>query len=133
MIFIDTGAFLARVLKRDGRHAAAMSAWPRLTRERRFTSSLVLVELFTLLERRIGAGHTREVGAGIYADTQLKILRPTQDQELAALDLVVKYADQRIGFVDCVSFVVMREVGIKQAFTFDRHFATTGFQLWPHG
>ena len=30
-------------------------------------------------------------------------------------------------FIDCVSFVVMRELGIKEAFAFDEHFNQMGF------
>lgn len=32
------------------------------------------------------------------------------------------------GIVDCVSFVVMRRLGIKEAFTSDRHFRAAGFE-----
>jgi predicted nucleic acid-binding protein len=32
------------------------------------------------------------------------------------------------GIVDHVSFIVMRRVGIRQAFTNDRHFTAAGFE-----
>jgi hypothetical protein len=31
------------------------------------------------------------------------------------------------GLVDCVSFVIMRSLGIREAFTADRHFEQAGF------
>jgi predicted nucleic acid-binding protein len=34
-------------------------------------------------------------------------------------------------FIDCVSFVVMREMGIKETFTFDEHFNQMGFIRKP--
>jgi len=40
-----------------------------------------------------------------------------------------KYADKEISFTDCVSFAIMRRVGIRTAFTFDRHFRDAGFQI----
>jgi len=33
--------------------------------------------------------------------------------------------------VDCISFEVMRGLGITTAFTFDRHFAEMGFEVLP--
>ena len=40
-----------------------------------------------------------------------------------------KYADQQISFTDCVSFAMMRRLGIGAAFAFDRHFRDAGFQM----
>ena len=54
MIFVDTGAFLARYVERDQYHDAAIEHWRVLQKDRRqlFTSSFVLDETFTLLARR---------------------------------------------------------------------------------
>lgn len=54
MIYIDTGALLARYVKRDQYHEQAVEFWNRLqkTRERCFTNNFVLDETFTLLGRR---------------------------------------------------------------------------------
>ncbi len=51
-----------------------------------------------------------------------KVLRPDQDDETSAVSFLRKYADQRIGFTDCISFALMRARRIRRAFTFDRHF-----------
>ncbi len=37
-------------------------------------------------------------------------------------------ARRELSLVDCVSFDVMRQLGIKAAFTFDVHFAEQGFE-----
>ncbi len=34
-------------------------------------------------------------------------------------------------FSDCISFAVMKMLGLKQAFTFDQHFAAAGFEPVP--
>ena len=54
MIYIDTGAFLARYIKRDQYHQQAVEFWNQIRkkRERYFTSNFVLDETFTLLGRR---------------------------------------------------------------------------------
>jgi len=42
-----------------------------------------------------------------------------------------RYADQGFSFVDAVSFVVMQERSITEAFAFDHHFLIAGFTLLP--
>jgi len=53
VIFVDTGAFLARYLARDQHHAFARKAWQQLPSRpwRVLTSNFVLDETFTLLAR----------------------------------------------------------------------------------
>jgi predicted nucleic acid-binding protein len=40
-----------------------------------------------------------------------------------------KYSDKKWGLVDCISFVVMREGGIRHALTFDKDFEQAGFAV----
>jgi predicted nucleic acid-binding protein len=40
-----------------------------------------------------------------------------------------KYADKEISFTDSISFAMMHRLGIRTAFTFDRHFRDAGFQI----
>jgi predicted nucleic acid-binding protein len=43
---------------------------------------------------------------------------------------MVQAANRRsLSLVDCVSFVVMRQLAIRDAFAFDRHFEEQGFTL----
>jgi len=56
MIYIDTGAFLARYLSKDQYHGEAHAFWDSIRRksETCVTSNFVLDETFTLLGRRAG-------------------------------------------------------------------------------
>jgi predicted nucleic acid-binding protein len=38
---------------------------------------------------------------------------------------------KRLSLVDCISFNIMRRLGIKSAFAFDRHFKEQGFECIP--
>ncbi len=40
-----------------------------------------------------------------------------------------QFADQAIGYTDCVSFVLMRKHRFERVFGFDRHFRVAGFEL----
>jgi predicted nucleic acid-binding protein len=133
VIFIDTGAFLARHLASDQHHGAAVAAWSELAAATTpcFTSNFVLDETFTLLARRAGYGFAIERARNLLASAAMTILRPGREEELAALDEFEKYADQKVSFTDCVSFVLMRKARLKRAFAFDAHFRYAGFRTWP--
>lgn len=133
MIFIDTGAFLARFVERDQYHDAATKHWQTLRNDRRqcFTSNFVLDETITLLARRSTYDFAAERARNLFESTSLSILRPDGNDEFAALELFQKYADQSVSFTDCISFVLMEKQNIKCAFSFDRHFGIAGFEVEP--
>jgi len=133
MIYIDTGAFLARYLSKDQYHGEAHAFWDSIRRksETCVTSNFVLDETFTLLGRHTGYGFAAQRAKNIYASESLNILRPSLEDELKALGFFEKYSDQRLSFTDCVSFVLMKSQNIKRVFTFDQHFQLPGFQVFP--
>jgi predicted nucleic acid-binding protein len=133
VIFIDTGAFLARHLLKDQYHSRAAAYWDviRKKSETCATSNLVLDETFTLLGRRAGYSFAAERARNIYASGSLIILRSDNEDELKAVGFFEKYSDHSLSFTDCVSFVLMQKRKIKKVFTFDRHFQMMGFQSFP--
>lgn len=133
MIYIDTGAFLARHIRRDQYHRRAQTAWKTLSRLpwRCYTSNFVLDETFTLLARRASYSFAAQRARSIMASVTLEILRPSREDEVEALDLFEKFADQGVSFTDCISFVLMSRHQIKRVFSFDHHFRHAGFTLWP--
>ncbi|HEV8132908.1 MAG TPA: PIN domain-containing protein [Acidobacteriota bacterium] len=133
VVFIDTGAFLARYIRRDQYHRKAVKAWERLreTNQRYFTSNVVLAEALTLLARWAGYKFAAERAHRIFGSRSLVILRPVEEDELDALGFFERFADQKVSFTDCVSFALMRRNRLNQVFSFDRHFTQAGFLLWP--
>ena len=133
MMFIDTGAFLARYLGNDQYHKQAIAYWEQLNSqgERCLTSNFILDETFTLLGRRAGYDFAAQRAANIYASKQLSILRPSHEDEAKAIDVFKQYAEHRVSFTDCISIVLMRKEKIKRVFSFDQHFRWAGFQLFP--
>jgi len=133
VIFIDTGALIARFVDRDQHHAAAIRHWNVLQRDRRrcVTSNFVLDETITLLARRTNYAFAAERARNLFQSTQLTIVRPDETDEIAALAWFQKYADQGMSFTDCVSFVLMKQMEIKTVFSFDRHFLIAGFDVEP--
>jgi predicted nucleic acid-binding protein len=133
VIYIDTGAFLARHLSKDQYYRQANAFWDSIRKksETCVTSNFVLDETFTLLGRRAGYSFAAQRARNIYASESLSILRPSREDELKAIDFFEKYSDNRLSFTDCISFVLMQNKKIKRVFTFDHHFQLVGFQTYP--
>ena len=133
MLFIDTGAFIAKFLPADQFHIKATEIWKQLDKKQSkiVTSNFVLDETLTLLARRSSYEFAAEIAQALYSSEATKIVRPTLETELSALTFFEKFSDQKISFTDCISFVVMANVRIETALTFDRHFVQAGFRRLP--
>jgi predicted nucleic acid-binding protein len=133
VIFVDTGAFIARYVRRGGHHSRARRVWTEIEKLRNacFTSNFVLDETFTLLGRQTSYSFAAERARALLGSKALTILRPDAEDELAALDLFARFADQEVSFTDCTSFALMRRHRLSRAFTFDRHFVAAGFEVLP--
>jgi uncharacterized protein len=133
LIFVDTGAFIARYVQRDQHHDHALPVWKRIEREKeRFcTSNFVIDELATLLARGSNYSFAAQKISSLYESEVITILRPSGAEEQRALEFFVKYADQEVSFTDCVSFALMQAHRITRVFCFDRHFDLPGFARVP--
>jgi uncharacterized protein len=133
VIFVDSGALIARYVAKDKHHKNSTSFWSLLEKsgEQLFTSNFVLDETFTLLGRWTGYAFAAQRAKIILSSSAITILRPNERDEIEAVDLFEKFADQRVSYTDCISFVLMRLNKIEKVFAFDRHFERAGFQIIP--
>ena len=133
-IFIDTSAFLALEDESDQHHKAALQFREQVLRKKRcevITTSYILDETLTLTRFRIGVKASIDFSKKIRKSEVVKIVQVSREIEEKALDIFEGYEDKNFSFTDCVSFVVMREQGIKEAFAFDQHFDQMGFIRKP--
>lgn len=49
----------------------------------------------------------------------------------AGVSAVLTANRRSLSLTDCVSFIVMRQLGVHEVFAFDRHFAEQGFVVRP--
>jgi hypothetical protein len=63
----------------------------------------------------------------LHSDPRSTVVYAGQHELFEAVDLYAGRSDKTWGLVDCVSFVVMRRLGLTEAFTADRHFEQAGF------
>lgn len=131
-VFVDTSALVALSHQGDSLHAAAASAARELASAHhvRFVTTVhVLDETLTLVRRRVHHRRAVELGSAILRSGLYDVVYPGAEATAQAFALFREYADVALSFTDCLSFVVMRALGLTHAFAFDEHFRLLGFQL----
>jgi len=131
MIYVDTSALYAVLDADDENHERAKQLWVDLITQRAqlVCTNYVLVETFALVQHRLGIEAIRTLQEDILPVLHIEwVDEPSHRAGVAA---VLTAARRGLSLVDCVSFEVMRQLGIKTAFTFDPHFAEQGFKRIP--
>ena len=130
VVFVDTSFYQALLNPRDQWHRAAIEFSADI-RENTVTSEYVLCELGALMSpiqlRRLFVGFV-EI---LQATAEVEILSASPEYFRTGLDLFAQRTDKAWSLTDCVSFTQMRDRGIADALSFDRHFEQAGFRLLP--
>lgn len=128
-IFVDTSALYALLDRDDGNHRAAAGQFDAIASARLLTHNYVVVETTALVQRRLEPAATRALLAELLPAVEvIWVDEPTHQAATSALLAALR---RRVSLVDWVSFEVMRRIGIKTAFAFDRDFAAQGFEAIP--
>jgi predicted nucleic acid-binding protein len=135
MIFVDTSGWLALADAHDRDHARARALEPRIARGefgKQVTTNYVLTETVTILRRRMGLPVAVRFARGLTSSDEVRIfwIEPVHHRE--AVQFMEAHADKTWSLTDCSSFVVMKGLGIENAFAFDHDFAQAGFRVYPH-
>lgn len=129
--FVDTSALYAVLDGDDEAHPAAAQAWERILRdgEHLLTSNYIVVESFALIQARLGMEALRAFHDEVLPVIEVKWVGG-EDHDSAA-QAVLAADRRRLSLVDCTSFQLMRRLGLRRAFAFDRHFQEQGFETLP--
>lgn len=132
-IFVDTGAWIAISDHRDQHHVAATGVYPRLLQQYRalVTTNLVIAETYVMIRRVGGYKPAMRFLDSIRRSSRILKIYSDEVLEEQAEGILRRYDDQDFSFTDAVSFAVMGQRGITEAFAFDRHFLIAGFTLVP--
>lgn len=127
MIFVDTSFFVALLLPGERHHAAAVRAIEELSHIElpRVLVTTNNVALETITVARYRADHRSAVRAAelLYGGALVQMHRTTRQHEADAIAYLRRHDDKAYSAVDCLSFVVMLELGITEALAFDQDFA----------
>ena len=133
-IFLDSSAFLALEDESDQYHIAALQFREQVLRKGRYeiiTSSYILDETLTLIRFKISIKASIDFSKKIRKSEVVRKVRVSKEIEDKALDTFERYADKDFSFTDCVSFVIMWKMRIKEVFAFDQHFDQMEFIRKP--
>lgn len=130
-VFVDTSALYALLDRSDAYHKPAARTWTGFLKsdERLITSNYILVESFTLTQSRLGIAAVRLLEEDIVPVISIHFVG--RDAHRSSISALLSAGRRNLSLVDCVSFEIMRTLGIKAAFTFDPHFKEQGFTILP--
>lgn len=130
-VFVDTSG-IVEFLNADGpHHPAARGAWEDLVAagEYLITTNYIIAECAALLQNRMGMAAVKDLFQVIAPSLNIHWVKP--DEHEGAVRTLLLLSRRQLSLIDCVSFDVMRRLGIARAFTLDRHYADQGFACLP--
>jgi len=128
-VLVDTSGWIALLNADDQLHAQATACLKALASAGRplVTTEWILAETGNGLARVAARDRFVRAVELFLRSSSGRLLRIDPDTFDRALKLYGQVVDKTWGFVDCASFVVMQDAGIRDALTADRHFAQAGF------
>ena len=126
VVFADAFYFVARRNRRDQHHQRVLQ-FSRDSRARLLTSDWVLMEVADALAESECRARVRDFILHLRGSAACEIVPASRELLNRALDLYYQHTDKKWTLIDCVSFVIMRERGVTDALTGDKHFEQAGF------
>jgi uncharacterized protein len=129
-VFVDTSGLYALADRRDSSHAPAKECVNRLlpSRIRLVLTDYIIDESCTLAKIRAGGDAALRLLQIVERSRAFQICWIGIEYFDAAKAFFRRHSDHGYSFTDCASFVVMRQMGIREALTNDRHFSEAGFR-----
>ena len=129
-VFVDTSAWYAYIRADDPDHKAvkiSIEQWAG----RLLTSNFVFDEVVTLVRGRLGVAKAERVGNTLRDSGAVDMVRVLPEDEEEAWKIFIQHRDKDYSFTDCVSFALMRRLGLETALSTDHHFQQAGFHREP--
>lgn len=125
--FVDTSYVVALVNPRDENHEKANELVDAYDKKPLLVTDAVLLEIGNSLAKGYKQ-NAIEIIEEFFDSPEVEIVRLDEILFDKAFELYKSHTDKTWGLVDCISFVVMRERGITNALTSDKHFVQAGFR-----
>lgn len=125
--FIDNSFAVALINERDENNEKAVDLSIKYERKPILTTDAILLEIGNSLARSFKAQSITLIEKLLDTE-ETEIIRLDETLSQKAFKLYKSHTDKTWGLVDCVSFVAMRERGVTDALTSDRHFVQAGFR-----
>lgn len=129
-VFADTSGWISSFVSSEPYHPIASTLMRQLQQQNRhiITTNYVLCELVALFTRfRVHRTKVLTYIQTIQDSSWVEIVHIDEKLDEQAWKLLETRLDKNWSLVDCASFVVMRNRGLTDALTTDRHFEQAGF------
>ena len=132
-LFVDTAGWMACADAANPAHGPARAARDAALEAGRIlvTTDYVVDETLTLVRMRLSLAAAEAWWAQVEGSSRVRHETIDALRAEKARAVMFRHRDKTYSFTDCTSFVVMRELKLKQALTTDRHFRQMGFQVLP--
>ena len=129
--FADTWFWIGLLHEPDQHHKAATAIYKKIGSSQIVTSEMILTEVLNVF-RKFGP-RWRTICCD-YIDllrtrAEILVVAQTSDYFHRGVTKYRRHRDKEWSLVDCTSFLIMDEYGIRSALTGDRHFAQAGYTL----
>jgi predicted nucleic acid-binding protein len=131
-VFVDTSFIVALVNKNDQNHRLALDLSSQLSGQGLVTTDAILLEIGNALSRNFKR-ESVEIIEDFLTSDDVHVIHLHPPLFRKAFELYKSRSDKLWGLIDCVSFVVMKELGITDAFSADKHFEQAGFRVLVKG
>src|SRR4051812_4297107 len=127
-VFVDSNGFAGIGIKGDihNHNSVAILRNLTLTGRSMVTTNFIVAETHSVVLGRSGRLAALNVLDLIKNSVEL-IERVMEEDEDRAVAILRQYDDKTFSYTDGTSFAVMERLGLRDVFTFDRHFAQYGF------
>lgn len=130
-LFVDTAGWGNLVDRSQPHHADASAIYRHAKQQRRaiVTSNYVLTELVALLTSPLRLARPQLIAFvnGLKTSPYVQIVHVDATLDAHAWQLLTQRQDKAWSLVDCSSFVLMQQRGIRDSLTTDHHFEQAGF------
>lgn len=134
-VFVDTSGWAEPLMGNSPDHDHMERYYRSLIARKHpvVTTNYVLSELVALLtvRSRFTRPEVLAIINGIRRITHLSLVHIDPQTDAEAWAMLERYTDKDWSLVDAASFVVMRRMGLTEAFTTDHHFTQAGFVRVP--
>jgi hypothetical protein len=124
--FADWYFYLSILNPRDAGHQDA-NAIAAAFDGKILTTQWVLVEVADAMSDPIHRPSFERLFAMLTSDSNVEILPADDSWFRRGIELYQQRPDKKWSLTDCISFLVMEQLGVRDALTGDRHFAQAGF------
>ena len=131
-LFVDTSAWLALNDRNDQYYSRAVTKSTEIKKHRieLITSEYIIDESITLIRYRVSHQAAVIFGNSLLDSNIVRIEDVNAEDRLKAWEMFKKFEDKELSFTDCTSFVLMKNLRLQKAFTFDEHFRAMRLEIY---